>query len=115
MEEENLSSDLQTIFDSPPPKQSEFVSERINDWIMGCDIYKSKKDCEKCYAPKYRYAAGFDYNQKCKLVSKVIANCRYYGENQTCVECEPFYLLKNNYCYLKKSQNCLKFLDENTC
>jgi len=63
----------------------EIKSEIISNWVLGCDIYKDENDCQMCYAPKYRYLEGFEYNLKCQSVNRVISNCRYYDNNQNCI------------------------------
>ncbi len=49
---------------------------------MGCDVYVDETDCEKCYAHKFRYSEGFEYNLKCQSVARVIPNCRYYKDKE---------------------------------
>lgn len=45
---------------------------------MGCAVYSDGSTCEKCYSPNYINEFGFEYNNKCILVSVEVANCKYY-------------------------------------
>lgn len=112
----SLPVDVQRLIASPPVKLDTDMIVDFKGWIMGCKIYADSATCYSCYPPKYLNPQGVEYNTKCKTVNRPIAHCSWYAEDgETCLECDFFYLLKDNQCILKTAQNCLEYEDADTC
>ena len=77
--------------------------------IPFCKKYEDFNVCRKCVPNKYLA------NNQCHDVLNKIDNCTHYFADGVCDECTFPYLLEGNECIKPNAEDCLTYLDRDTC